>query len=111
MIAAEKITNKPIVAVFNTHVHGDHWLGNQAIVERYPAVKIYAHPNMIEQANRLIAEPVVAVYMGVKNCDNRFIGNFLCRYHDIFAHAISTTWVNNNSTIFWLAQSYWDGRK
>lgn len=48
--AAEKITNKPIVAVFNTHVHGDHWLGNQAIVERYPNVKIFAHPKMIEQA-------------------------------------------------------------
>ncbi len=44
------ITDKPIVAVFNTHVHGDHWLGNQAIIEQYPKVKIYAHPNMIEQA-------------------------------------------------------------
>ncbi|SMN01651.1 Beta-lactamase-like precursor [uncultured Candidatus Thioglobus sp.] len=43
----EKISKKPIVAVFNTHVHGDHWLGNQAIVEKYPTVKIYAHPNMI----------------------------------------------------------------
>ncbi len=50
LAAAEKITDKPIVAVFDTHVHGDHWLGNQAIVERYPNVKIYAHPNMIAQA-------------------------------------------------------------
>ncbi len=50
LAAAEKITSKPIVVVFNTHVHGDHWLGNQAIVARYPNVKIYAHPNMIEQA-------------------------------------------------------------
>ncbi|WXU00107.1 MAG: hypothetical protein Ctma_0818 [Catillopecten margaritatus gill symbiont] len=48
--AAEKITDKPIVVVFNTHVHGDHWLGNQAVVERYPNVKIYAHTNMIKQA-------------------------------------------------------------
>lgn len=46
----KKITNKPIVAAFNTHVHGDHWLGNQAIIEQYPNAKIYAHPNMIEQA-------------------------------------------------------------
>jgi glyoxylase-like metal-dependent hydrolase (beta-lactamase superfamily II) len=38
------------INIFNTHVHGDHWLGNQAIVERYPAVKIYAHPNMIEHS-------------------------------------------------------------
>ncbi len=50
LAAAEKITDKSIVAVFNTHVHGDHWLGNQAIVARYPNVKIYAHPNMIAQA-------------------------------------------------------------
>ncbi|VVH64851.1 Beta-lactamase-like precursor [uncultured Gammaproteobacteria bacterium] len=61
MIAAEKITNKPIVAVFNTHVHGDHWLGNQAIVERYPAVKIYAHPNMIEQAKEGEGERWIAL--------------------------------------------------
>lgn len=46
----KKISKKPIVAVFNTHIHGDHWLGNQAIVEKYPSVKIYAHPNMIKQA-------------------------------------------------------------
>ena len=46
----KKLTNKPIVAAFNTHVHGDHWLGNQAIMEAYPNAKIYAHPNMIAQA-------------------------------------------------------------
>jgi glyoxylase-like metal-dependent hydrolase (beta-lactamase superfamily II) len=41
------ITDKPIFAVFNTHIHGDHWLGNQAIVEQYPSVNIYAHIDMI----------------------------------------------------------------
>ena len=46
----EKVTDKPIVGVFNTHVHGDHWLGNHAIIEKYPNVKIYAHPQMIAQA-------------------------------------------------------------
>jgi|LWDU01.1.fsa_nt_gi glyoxylase-like metal-dependent hydrolase (beta-lactamase superfamily II) len=46
----EKITDKPILAVFNTHVHGDHWLGNQAITEKYPNAIIYAHPEMISQA-------------------------------------------------------------
>lgn len=46
----KKITDKPIVAAFNTHVHGDHWLGNQAIMEHYPHAKIYAHPQMIAQA-------------------------------------------------------------
>jgi glyoxylase-like metal-dependent hydrolase (beta-lactamase superfamily II) len=51
-----KITDKPIVAVFNTHVHGDHWLGNQAIIEQYPDAIIYAHPQMIAEAKESEAE-------------------------------------------------------
>ena len=47
----EKISDKPILAVFDTHIHGDHWLGNQAVKEKYPDVKLYGHPNMISQAN------------------------------------------------------------
>ena len=42
------LTDKPVVAVFDTHIHGDHWLGNHAIQDKYPDVKIYAHPKMIE---------------------------------------------------------------
>ncbi len=45
-----KITNKPVLAVFNTHIHGDHWLGNHAINEAFPDATIYAHPNMKAQA-------------------------------------------------------------
>jgi len=45
------ITDKPVVAVFNSHIHGDHWLGNQAFKEANPKVDIYAHARMIEQAN------------------------------------------------------------
>ncbi len=44
------ITTNPVVAVFNTHVHGDHWLGNHAIQEAYPNVKIYGHNTMIDRA-------------------------------------------------------------
>ncbi|MEN8169827.1 MAG: MBL fold metallo-hydrolase [Pseudomonadota bacterium] len=43
------ITSQAVVAVFNTHVHGDHWLGNQAIRQAYPDVRIYAHQRMIER--------------------------------------------------------------
>jgi glyoxylase-like metal-dependent hydrolase (beta-lactamase superfamily II) len=44
------ITSKPVTHVFNSHVHGDHWLGNQAIKEAYPNVIIIAHPLMIQLA-------------------------------------------------------------
>ena len=36
---------KPVVAIINTHYHGDHWLGNHAFAEAYgAALPIYAHP-------------------------------------------------------------------
>ena len=46
-----KATDKPVTHVFNSHVHGDHWLANHAIQKAYPNVKIYAHPVMIEEAS------------------------------------------------------------
>jgi glyoxylase-like metal-dependent hydrolase (beta-lactamase superfamily II) len=46
--AVKKLSDKPVVAVFNSHIHGDHWLGNQAIRAAYPDAAIYGHPNMIE---------------------------------------------------------------
>lgn len=30
-----KVTPLPVVAIFNSHYHGDHWLGNHAFVETY----------------------------------------------------------------------------
>jgi glyoxylase-like metal-dependent hydrolase (beta-lactamase superfamily II) len=42
-----QVSDKPVVAVFNTHVHGDHWLGNQAIRAAYPAAPIYGHSEML----------------------------------------------------------------
>ncbi len=44
----EKVSKKPIMAVLNTHKHGDHWFANKAIIEKYPKVDIYAHPKMIK---------------------------------------------------------------
>lgn len=43
------VTDRPLLAVLNTHVHGDHWLGNQAMLALDPEVPIYAHPRMLEQ--------------------------------------------------------------
>ncbi|MBD3766572.1 MAG: MBL fold metallo-hydrolase [Gammaproteobacteria bacterium] len=42
----KKMTDKPVVKVFNSHMHGDHWLGNHAFVQEWPNVEIYAHENM-----------------------------------------------------------------
>lgn len=40
------LTGKPVVAVFNSHAHGDHWLGNEGVKKHYPSAVIYGHPNM-----------------------------------------------------------------
>jgi glyoxylase-like metal-dependent hydrolase (beta-lactamase superfamily II) len=42
-----KLTDMPVAAVFNTHIHGDHWLANQAIREAYPKVPIFGHETML----------------------------------------------------------------
>lgn len=46
-----KITDKTVTHVINTHVHGDHWLGNQALHDVFPDARIMAHPHMIEAAH------------------------------------------------------------
>ncbi len=56
------ITSKPVIAVINTHVHGDHWLGNHAIKDKYPEAKFYAHMNMIREAEYGEAERWVKFY-------------------------------------------------
>jgi glyoxylase-like metal-dependent hydrolase (beta-lactamase superfamily II) len=43
------VTKDPVIAVLNTHIHGDHWLANDAIQRAYPKAVIYAHPKMIEK--------------------------------------------------------------
>jgi glyoxylase-like metal-dependent hydrolase (beta-lactamase superfamily II) len=38
------ISSAPVIAIFNTHAHGDHWMGNEGIKRSYPDAVIYAHP-------------------------------------------------------------------
>jgi len=47
----KEVSDLPVVATLSTHIHGDHWLANQAISTAYPDVVHYAHPKLIEQAN------------------------------------------------------------
>ena len=43
-------TPLPVTHVLNTHIHGDHWLGNQAFAEAFPDAIFMAHPKMIKKA-------------------------------------------------------------
>ena len=49
---ARELDSARVVAVFNTHSHGNHWLGNQAIKEAYPTAVVYAHPKAKELAEQ-----------------------------------------------------------
>ncbi|QCU89702.1 MBL fold metallo-hydrolase [Thiomicrorhabdus sediminis] len=44
----KKVTDKPVVAVINTHYHGDHFLGNHAFIEANPKVEILSHQATID---------------------------------------------------------------
>ena len=44
----KKVTNKPVLAILNTHKHGDHWFAGKAFAEVFPDAQSYAHPNMIK---------------------------------------------------------------
>ena len=43
------ITKLPVSHVFNTHIHGDHWLGNQAVIAAFPKAVLIAHPETIKK--------------------------------------------------------------
>jgi glyoxylase-like metal-dependent hydrolase (beta-lactamase superfamily II) len=40
---------KPVVAIINTHYHGDHFLGNHAFADAYKDLPIYAHAGTIKE--------------------------------------------------------------
>lgn len=61
----KEVSDKPVIAVFNTHVHGDHWLGNHGIREIYPNVPIYAHERMIERVNGGDGKEWIKRFMGM----------------------------------------------
>lgn len=60
-----KVSDKPVIAVFNTHVHGDHWLGNHGVRELYPDVPIYAHNRMVERVNAGEGDVWIKRFMGM----------------------------------------------
>jgi len=69
--AVKKLTDKPVIASFNTHVHGDHWLGNQAVANAYPDAPIYAHPNLIAEVAAGEGERWVNIMLNASNGKSR----------------------------------------
>lgn len=57
----KKVTDKPISTVLTTHIHGDHWLANDAIYQAYPKAHFYAHPRMIQRAKNGEAKNWLAI--------------------------------------------------
>jgi len=47
------VSSKPIIAIFNTHDHDDHWFANSILKDAYPKATIYAHPLMKSAAQEL----------------------------------------------------------
>jgi glyoxylase-like metal-dependent hydrolase (beta-lactamase superfamily II) len=93
-----QITELPIIAIFNTHEHGDHWLANQAIIEKYPNIPVYAHADMITSINQgtgkhwlslmrqLTEDPLVNTHIyapthPVKNNDEIIFDNLTFKIH------------------------------
>jgi len=42
----KSLTDRPVVAVFNSHAHGDHWLGNEGVKRTWPDAVIYGHSKL-----------------------------------------------------------------
>lgn len=49
----KRVSSKPILAIFNTHDHDDHWFANAIFKDAYPDAKIYAHTLMKSAAKEL----------------------------------------------------------
>ncbi len=63
----KSLTKKPIVAVFDTHSHGDHWLGNEGIKLAFPRAVIYGHPKMKEMAVQTQGQQWIKAFNNLSN--------------------------------------------
>lgn len=123
------VSDLPVVATFSTHIHGDHWLGNQAIAETYPDAKHYAHPNMIEQANagegqswvdqmNILSEGASAgtIYIPPNTAANegstiKIAGKSFTIYHDPVAHTDTDIAIElTDESVLFLGDTVMNGR-
>lgn len=97
------ITDKPVIAILNTHIHGDHWLGNDGVRRAFPRAAIYAHPRMVERMKlgegerwrerfeqmtqgAIAGTRVVAPTIGVGDGEILSLGGLLFRFRHFQAH-------------------------
>jgi glyoxylase-like metal-dependent hydrolase (beta-lactamase superfamily II) len=65
----KQVTALPVIAIFNTHEHGDHWLANQTILTAYPNIPIYADANMIQSAQEGVGNYWLQLMQQLTNSD------------------------------------------
>ncbi len=112
----ERISLKPIIAIFMTHNHGDHWFGTGALKEKYPNAKIYGHKNVERSSkiryfenignakrNLLLATPIFYPSEFLEDGDTLEIdGEKFVIGHPPFAHTNSDITIahKNSNTLF-----------
>ena len=65
--AIKTVTQKPIIAVINTHFHGDHWMGNQAFAEAYPGIPFYSMQETATAINGALGEKWIKMALDATN--------------------------------------------
>ena len=100
------VTPAPVIAVFNTHIHGDHWLGNQAIHAAYPNAVIYAHPTMMAHAP---GEGAAWLKTMLRLTENATLGTRLTLPNMGLAHGDKLRLGDVHFRLYHVAQAHTDG--
>ena len=112
----ERVSSKPIIAIFLTHNHADHWFATGVLKKRYPKAKIYGHKDLESFAkiryfenignskkNLTLALPIFYPTHFLKDAEELEIdGEKLFIQHPPFAHTNTDICIShiNSNTLF-----------